>query len=236
MKKPYKGDYKPDYDYWKKIHTDNEIKKISPASYFEGFFIILVSWVLLCVISFAGLFSLWVIFEGGGWNIFKDKTFFFKNFFLFFQTLFFNRYFIYFIIASIIFTFFCANSAANEVTKERNNQCISNINNNPQIYKKLAEDDAERKYQEDLDRWYHYQDAEDEVEDRKLARDLKKRRAMGQIDDERLIYQYSQLQAIQNHSNQQAVEFFQQAQQALRYDRKSDLDYSLDQLERALGV
>lgn len=77
---------------------------------------------------------------------------------------------------------------------------------------------------------------QDRKSDRELAMELKRKRALGQIDDERLIYQYSQLQAIQYQTNQQAVEFFQQAQQALRYDRKSDLDYSLDQLERALGV
>lgn len=196
MQKPYRGDYKPDYEKWKNVGIKEA--KLGIVGWFIGATI--GGYLVLPLLFF--IVGLWEKFS------FKDDIFF-------------NGYFyIGSFLFGILFRVFDSFSK----------------NYDENLARKRAEDEAEQRYQEDFGRWYHYQDAEDEVEDRKLARDLKRKRAMGQIDDERLIYQYSQLQAIQYQTNQQAVEFFQQAQQALRYDRKSDLDYSLDQLERALGV
>lgn len=196
MQKPYRGDYKPDYEKWKNVGIK------------EAKFTIVEWFVIFIIIGF--LANPLLFFMLDSWETFNFKK----------AVLFNGDFYIASFLCAIIFRVLASFSK----------------NYDENLARQRAENEAEQRYQEDLDRWYHYQDTEDEVEDRKLARDLKRKRAMGQIDDERLIYQYSQLQAIQYQTNQQALEFFQQAQQALRYDRKSDLDYSLDQLERALGV
>lgn len=107
---------------------------------------------------------------------------------------------------------------------------------NKDKYKALAEQEAEQRYQDDLDRWYHYQNAEDEVDDRRLAREIKRKRALSQVDNEQLLDMYGRLSTIQYQTNQQAYLFYQEAQNALARGRTYELENSLDDLERALGV
>lgn len=203
MQKPYRGDYKPDYEKWR------EIRKVKSSS----IFVILLRWIVfIALIGFIGSY----FFDKPNFEYYYDfweHSIPIEDEDYWFSLIFFT------IISKII------------------GVVIAFIRNkNDTSYVRLAENEAEQRYQEDLDRYYHYLNAEDEVEDRRLARDLKRKRAMGQIDDERLIYQYGQLQAIQYQTNQQAVAFFQQAQQALSYGRTNDFNHSLDQLEQALGV
>ena len=87
-----------------------------------------------------------------------------------------------------------------------------------------------------MDRYYHWLNSQDELSDRNLARKIKEKRALSQVDNEQLLGMYGQLQAIQNQTNQQAYLFYQEAQNALARGRTYELENSLDDLERALGI
>lgn len=103
-------------------------------------------------------------------------------------------------------------------------------------YIQYAENEAEERYQEDLDRWHHYLDAEDEIADRQLAREIKRMRASGQVSLEQLVDMYGKLSAIQNQTNQSACLIHQEAQRALHNGRRNDTENALDQLEKVFGV
>lgn len=196
MQKPYRGDYKPDYEKWKNVGIKEDKLGI------VGWFIVTTIggyWILPLLFLFL---DLWDKFS------FKDDIFcngyFYAGSFLF----------------GILFRIFDSFSK----------------NYDKNLARKRAEDEAERRYQEDLDRWYHYQNAEDEVDDRRLAREIKRKRALSQVDNEQLLDMYGRLSTIQYQTNQQAYLFYQEAQNALARGRTYELENSLDDLERALGV
>lgn len=183
MQKPYRGDYKPDYEKWK---TNK-----------ESFFVTYLSMSFFAFII----------------GIFFDFSFDWSPFGI--------KFHIFCLIATILYYIFVENPNYDRKVKE------SRIK---------AENEAERRYQEDMDRWYHYQNAEDEVDDRRLAREIKRKRALSQIDNEQLLDMYGRLSTIQYQTNQQAYLFYQEAQNALARGRTYELENSLDDLERALGV
>ena len=178
MQKPYRGDYKPDYEKW-------GIKK---TSFFSCYLVILFLGFIVALIF--------------------DLKFFSSGFHI--------------ICLIISFIIYILNIKADDELeqKARNN----------------AENEAEQRYQEDLDRYYHWLNSQDELSDRNLARKIKEKRALSQVDNEQLLGMYGQLQAIQNQTNQQAYLFYQEAQNALARGRTYELENSLDDLERALGI
>lgn len=202
MQKPYRGDYKPDYEKWKKRC---ELKSSS-------ILVIMFRWVfILAVIGFIGSY------------FFDKPNFNYYNFWKDSVAIGDIDYWKLLIFLTI-------------VSKIIGIGIVSFENEDDSKYRQYAENEAEQCYQEDLDRYYHYLNAQDEIEDRKLARELKRKRAFNELDNESLIYQYSQLQAIQNQSNQQAYLFFLEAQKALRNNQRSLVEDALDELEKAFGV
>lgn len=203
MQKPYRGDYKPNYEKWKAIC------KVKSSS----IFVILLRWIVfIALIGFLGSY----FFDKPNFEYYydfwehsipiEDENYWFSLIFLT-------------VISKVIGVVIAFNKNKNNTT-----------------YRQYAENEAERRYQEDLDRWYHYQNAEDEVDDRRLAREIKRKRALSQVDNEQLLDMYGRLFTIQYQTNQQAYLFYQEAQNALARGRTYELENSLNDLERALGV
>jgi hypothetical protein len=203
MQKPYRGDYKPNYEKWKAIC------KVKSSS----IFVILLRWIV--IVAFITFISSYFFDEPN----FEYQYDFWKHSVAIGDEDYWFLIIVFTVISKVIGIF------------------ISFIENkNDTTYREYAENEAEQRYQEDLDRWYHYQNAEDEVDDRRLAREIKRKRALSQVDNEQLLDMYGRLSTIQYQTNQQAYLFYQEAQNALARGRTYELENSLDDLERALGV
>lgn len=101
---------------------------------------------------------------------------------------------------------------------------------------RLAENEAEKRYEEDMRKYNHILSSQDEEYDRQTAREIKRRRSLGQLSNEIALAQYQQLAAIQNSHNQQLLQFIQSATLALQNNNASALESSLNALERELGL
>lgn len=175
MQKPYRGDYKPDYEKWK---TNK-----------ESFFVIYLGMSFFAFII----------------GIFFDFRFDWSPFGI--------KFHICCLIATILYYIFVENPNYDRKVKE------SRIK---------SENEAERRYQEDMDRYEHYWATKYEEAIRQANIDATVRG----ISNEELLGIYVRLAEINNQVNERNFALFNQARQALESRNTYSIDDALNQFRQ----
>lgn len=197
MRKPFKEDYKPDYQKWENIWRSE-----GKVGIFKSTIIVYCAMIILIRLPYIAYIY---FFEPYTWGEFGVSDVFFS------------------------FTFFVGTILAGFILGVTNF-----FGEKVDYYMRQAEQEANKRYEQDLDRYYFYQNAEDEEFERKTTRELKRKRAIGEVDNERLLYLYGNMASIQNRSNERVYQLYENALNSLNHNDLNNLERQLDALEKAL--
>lgn len=204
MKKPYRGDYKPDYEKWKNKVTREAKEGMSVLL----FFVVLFGFsYLFLVFGFSLIYFVVPIFYDS--LLIKQFTLYkFISYFLF------NKWFILFVCCVLFFV----------------SKLLFKIElqENEYLWRKSAEEEAEKRYQEDLDRYEHYWETKYEEAIRQANIDS----TVKGISNEELLRTYDRLAEINNQVNERNFALFNQARQALESRNTYSIDDTLNQFRQ----
>lgn len=212
MKKPYRGDYKPDYEKWKNKVTSEAEKYYdnNPMVFLFLFVLLFIVGYLLMIASSSLIFFVLPIFYDS--VLIKQFTWYkFISYFLF------NKWFVLFFVIFIFFS-----------TKKMKRSIALETAKNEDLWRNLAEEEAEQRYQEDLDRYEHYWETKYEEAIRQANIDA----TVKGISNEELLRTYVRLAEINNQVNERNFALFNQARQALESRNTYSIDDTLNQFRQ----